>query len=67
VCGRVLLCLTRAAVAAAYGVWCTVRSRRHPEKRQLTFAHAREMCEALDNLWANLENLTKNPGKYLSK
>jgi hypothetical protein len=44
-----------------------VRSRRHPEKRQLTFAHAREMCEALDNLWANLENLTKNPGKYLSK
>lgn len=39
---------------------------RHPEVRDDTFAAAREMCEALNALWDNLEDLVKNPKPYMT-
>jgi RNAse (barnase) inhibitor barstar len=37
----------------------------HPEKRELTFQHAKEMCLALDALWDNLQNVVENPKPFL--
>ena len=37
-----------------------------PAKRDLTFAHAKEMCAALDSLWDNLLSVIENPKPYMT-
>ena len=38
---------------------------RYPQMLQPTIEHSRIMAQALTDLWSNLENLLKNPQKYL--